>query len=581
MGIVVSVNVGQPREVTWQGRTVRSGIWKSPVEGRVFAGRLNLAGDGQADLNGHGGEQRALMVYQMASYRHWAAHFGRDDLVHGNFGENLTIEGLPDDEVCIGDRFRIGGAIFEISQPRVTCFKVGMRLGEPELPALLVAHGRPGFYFRVIQEGEIGAGDLIEKVADGPERMTVAEMDALLYSSRHPIASLKRAVRIPALSPGWQRSMHSLLDASEAGNASGNAGLSPIPAPALAWQGFRPVRIASVVQESTEVRSFELEAEDRSQLPPYIAGQHVVVRIRPDSARPAVSRNYSLCGKPEAATYRIAVKDEKGVASGFMHRSVQAGDVLEISAPRGDFTLAASPSPLVLLSAGIGITPILAMLYAAANIDAPVRNVWWVHSARDGSHHSFASETRELVLSLPKGHGLIAYSQPSRADELGTHYDVVGRITATGLKAAGVPQEADFYLCGPAPFIAAMQDGLQTWGVRKSKIFAEAFGPAALPRGVSTPPHLPDGEPGAGPTVTFARSGISVPWNPRFASLLELAEACAVPVSWSCRSGVCHNCESGLIDGNLSYSPQPLDPPAEGNALICCATPTSAVEIDL
>ena len=190
MGMIVSVNVGLPKEVAWQGRTVRTAVWKTPVTGRVFARRLNLDGDGQGDLRGHGGEQRAIMVYQLDSYRYWTKYLGRSDLVAGNFGENLTVEGLADNEVCIGDRFRIGGAVVEVSQPRDTCYRVGIRLNHPEIAALLVAHHRPGFYFRVIQEGEIGAGDRIEKLSDGPERMTVAEIDALLYSARAPARSL-------------------------------------------------------------------------------------------------------------------------------------------------------------------------------------------------------------------------------------------------------------------------------------------------------------------------------------------------------------------------------------------------------
>src|SRR5271167_5084936 len=195
VGVIVSVNVGLPQDVTWQGRTVRTAIWKKPVTGRVFAGRLNLDGDGQGDLAGHGGEQRAMLVYQLDSYRYWANYLGRSDLVPGIFGENLTVEGLADTEICIGDRFRIGGVVVEVSQPRVTCYRLGIRLQRPEMPALLVAHHRPGFYLRVIQEGELGAGDRIEKLSDGPERMTIAEIDALLYSAEHPLEALRRAVQ--------------------------------------------------------------------------------------------------------------------------------------------------------------------------------------------------------------------------------------------------------------------------------------------------------------------------------------------------------------------------------------------------
>ena len=179
--VLLSVNVGMPKDVTWQGKTVHTGIWKHPVSGPAMARRLNIDGDGQGDLNGHGGEQRAVLAYQIQSYQHWQRHFGRDDLGYGTFGENLTIDGLPDDEVCIGDRYRIGEAEFEVTQPRVTCYRVGLRLGEPDMPALLVSHHRPGFYMRVITEGRIQAGDAIIKTRTGPYALSVADTDALLY----------------------------------------------------------------------------------------------------------------------------------------------------------------------------------------------------------------------------------------------------------------------------------------------------------------------------------------------------------------------------------------------------------------
>src|SRR5271165_436755 len=401
MGVIVSVNVGLPQDVAWQDRAVRTAVWKKPVTGRVFAGRLNLDGDGQADLRAHGGEQRALLVYQLGSYRYWASYLGRSDLVAGNFGENLTVEGLADTEVCIGDRFRIGGAVVEVSQPRDTCYRVGIRLQHPEIPALLVAHRRPGFYFRVIQEGELGAGDRVEKLSDGPERMTVAEIDALLYSAEHPLEALRRAVRIPALSLDWQGSMRALLAAAEAGGTTGNAGLGPGASAPLACRGFRPLVIVASREESADVRSFEFAAEDGLPLPPALPGQHIVVRVQPNPDAPAVTRNYSLCGPPGNPNYRIGVKNEHGLASGSLHQSVRAGSHVEVSAPRGSFTLADGVTPVVLISAGVGVTPMLAMLHGAAAMDAVTpRQVWWLHSARDRAHHSFAQEADGLLVAL-------------------------------------------------------------------------------------------------------------------------------------------------------------------------------------
>ena len=185
MATLLSLNVGMPKDVSWRGRTVHTGVWKSPVDGPRMVRRLNIDGDGQGDLAGHGGEQRAVLVYQVESYRYWEELLGRDDLERGAFGENFTVEGLADDEVCIGDRLRIGEAEFEVTQPRVTCFRVGMRMGEPRLPSLLVAHHRPGFYLRVLTEGHVSAGDEIVRTARGPHAATVAEVDALLYLPGH------------------------------------------------------------------------------------------------------------------------------------------------------------------------------------------------------------------------------------------------------------------------------------------------------------------------------------------------------------------------------------------------------------
>ena len=477
MSVVVSVNVGLPRDVAWQGRTVRTAIWKTPVQRRIFAGRLNLAGDGQGDLGGHGGEQRAIMVYQLESYRYWSNYLERSDLVPGIFGENLTVEGLADAEVCIGDRFRIGTVIVEVSQPRDTCYRVGIRLERPEMPALLVAHRRPGFYFRVIQEGELGAGDRIEKLSDGPERITVTEIDALLYSAEHPLEALRRAARIPALSPGWQRSMQGLAEAAEAGGTTGNAGLGAGASAPLAWQGFRPLVIATLREESADVRSFEFTAEDRTPLPPSLPGQHVAVRVQPNPDGPAVTRNYSLCGPPGNPTYRIGVKNEHGLASSLLHQIVHAGGRLEVSAPRGSFTLAAGPSPVVLISAGIGVTPMLAMLHAGAATDAETpRQVWWLHSARDRAHHAFAREADELLGALRMSHRCVVYSRPAPEDRPGQTFDRPGHLSPELLQEIGVPEDADFYLCGPPRFLEDFQKGLAARGIPRSKIRVEAFG---------------------------------------------------------------------------------------------------------
>lgn len=584
---LVSVNVGLPRDIAWRGKTVHTGIWKSPVQGRVKVRRLNLDGDGQGDLGGHGGPNRPVMVYQLNSYRYWERELSRSDFSYGQFGENFTVDGLADAEVCIGDRYRIGSALFEISQPRVTCYRVGIRINDPQMAAKLVAHHRPGFYFRVLEEGEVGAGDEIMKVADGPGRMSVAEIDAALYLGSHTREQLERALRIPALSEGWRGSFQALLQAGASdADATGNAGLVPDTGPPLGWPGFRPLRISRIDRESNSVKSLEFQPVDGIPLVAALPGQFVVLRLKPGAAGPAVLRNYSLSDLPSTDHYRVSVKQEtNGVASTYLHTQIKVGDIVEVAAPRGGFTLKPGNSPVILLSAGVGATPVLAMLHALAHEESP-REVWWLFGARNRNDHPFSEESRSLIKQLVRGKSHIWYSRPSPEDRQGSDFDSPGRIAGDALKQLGVPLDADFYLCGPSAFLKDLTTGLAALGVPGERVHEEIFGAArAITPGIaeSSPvrPHPPEGPASSGPQVSFARSGLNVTWNPKFASLLEFAEACDVPVRWSCRTGVCHMCESGLISGNVSYEPEPLEDPTQGNLLICCSRPNGDVVIDL
>jgi ferredoxin-NADP reductase/MOSC domain-containing protein YiiM len=582
MGRLVSVNVGLPKDVPWQGKTVFTGVFKEPVSGPRRVGKLNVEGDRQGDLVGHGGEQRAVFVYQLGSYRHWEHQLGRKDFVHGQFGENFTIEGLSDDEVCIGDRYAIGSASFEVTQPRVTCYRVGIRMEDPRIPALLVSHHRPGFYFRVLHEGEVQAGDEIRKLATGPEEMTVAEIGALLYLPGHPRQQLLRALRIPALSVGWQASFRALLDAHA---ASGNVGLTTA-SPPPAWSGFRRLAVTAIEHQSDSVISVRFEDPNHKPLPAARPGQYLTLRIQPSDAARALLRNYSLSSVPDAGYYRIAVKREAhGAASGYLHRRLAVGDQLDVAAPRGTFILDESNDPVLLISAGVGVTPVLAMLGALAEQHS-ARQIWWLHSARNGHEHSFAAEARALLAQCAGAHVHVYYSQPSSDDLEGRDFDVAGRLTAPGLLELEPPRDAQAYICGPTSFMNDLSAALASIGLDAPRIHTEPFGPEAgstpgIAAKPSRAPHQPPATNAGGPTIQFARSNLSVPWSNDYTSLLELAEACDVPVRWSCRTGVCHTCETPLIAGALDYSPDPLEPPADGSALLCCSQPRDDVVLDL
>ena len=585
MARLLSVNVGLPLDVTWNGKSVRTAIWKSPLTGRQMVRKLNVAGDGQADLAGHGGENRAVFVYQMDSYHYWERFLGRNDFTFGQFGENFTVEGLADNEVCIGDRFRIGGAEFEVTQPRVTCYRVGIRMNEPRMPPLLVEHHRPGFYFRVLQEGEVGAGDEIVKTVDAPERMSVAKVDALLYLPGHSTEQLQRALRIPALSEGWQSSFQAMLEQDLSPKTTeGNPGLA-YEEQAPAWPGFKQMRVADIRRESETVTSFVLTPIDEQPLSAFQAGQFVVLRLFVDPEKPPVLRSYSLSDLPAADHFRISVKNElNGIGSSFLCDRTKEGAVLDVSAPRGSFTLRPSQNPVVLLSAGVGATPVMSMLHALA-AEKSQRDIWWIYGARNRVDHPFAEESRSLVKQLARGRAYIVYSRPTASDQVGADFDAPGHIDTKLIEKIGVSRSSDFYLCGPASFLQNMRNGLQEWGVPAANVHTEIFGSLeAITPGMAQTnhtPHLPQGPAGTGPPVSFARSGIIAAWDPKFRSLLELAEACDIPVRWSCRTGVCHTCMTGLIDGSITYNPEPLERPAPGNLLLCCSQPNASATLDL
>ncbi|OBA81511.1 sulfurase [Mycobacterium sp. 1164966.3] len=569
MARLVSVNVGKPQRVQWRDKTVYTGIWKTPVEGPVMVRRLNIDGDGQGDLAGHGGEQRAVMVYQTESYDFWKTYLHRDDLAPGNFGENFTVTGLADDDVCIGDRYRIGDAEFEVTQPRVTCFRVGMRLNEPAMPNLLVSQHRPGFYFRVITEGNVCAGDDIVRTRRGRHQLSVADIDALLYLPNRDVDQLRRAVDVSALSPGWQQSFQDMLAAQDAGvKTAAPVGAMP------AWNGFRQLRVSAICRESAQVMSIRLEADDHASLPPPLAGQYLTLRI-PAAGDPPPMRSYSLSGELGSGSYRISVKrEEQGLVSRWLHDHVQPGSVIEAAAPRGDFYLIEAENPVLLISAGIGVTPVLAMLHALSTLHSS-REVWWLHTTHSRETQVFATEVTTLIGSLPNARQQVFYTQEQN------------RLDRSAIAALGLPADADAYLCGPTQFMTDLRDALTAAGLDPVRIHTELFGalppinPGIVAGSSCNRPHPPAGKPGTGPPITFSRSGLTVNWSSDYRNILDLAEACDVPTRFSCRSGVCHVCVTGVVSGTTTYVQQPLEPPASGEVLICSASPQSDLVLDL
>jgi ferredoxin-NADP reductase len=445
------------------------------------------------------------------------------------------------------------------------------------LPALLVSHHRPGFYMRVIREGHIQAGDPIVKTRTGPGSLTVADTDALLYLPDRDPAKLRAALQIPALSPGWQGSFRELA-AAPGGPDTVAVGTEP------AWAGFRELRVTEVVPESTTVSSIRLAAADGARLPAARAGQYLTLRI-PGAGQPAPVRSYSLSSAPAADGYRISVKHEPhGIASGYLTTKLQPGAILDAAAPRGDFVLDDDDSPVLLISAGIGLTPVLSMLHELATLHSE-RQVWWIHGSRGPREHPMAAEAHELLAALPYAREHVFYSAATSLESRPAQA-VPGRLTKDKLTALAPPENANAYVCGPASFMTDMQAALRELGIDPAHIHTELFGalpsinPGLTGQGIQ-PPHQPPGPPGTGPLVTFARSGISTAFPEDKRNVLELADACDIPTRWSCRTGVCHTCVTPLLSGDVTYSPDPLEPPAEGEVLICCARPGGDIVLDM
>jgi ferredoxin-NADP reductase len=395
-------------------------------------------------------------------------------------------------------------------------------------------------------------------------------VDALLYLPDRDVEMLRKAIDVPALSPGWQQSFHELLAAHD--------GAAPALAPPIGaepgWTGFRNLRVTQTRRESPQVLSFRLEADDHSPLPPALPGQYLTVKIT-GAGEPAPMRSYSLSDGSGAGYYRISVKrEDHGVVSRWLHTRIHPGSVIAAAAPRGDFFLTDDSSPVILFSAGIGATPVLAMLHALSAA-ASRRDIWWLHTTHSRETQAFADEVTTLIESLPHARQQIFYTETQ------------GRLRRESIAALGLPTDATVYLCGPTQFMSNMREALIGIGFDSTRIHSELFGalPAINPGIVETgdhkPPHQPVGPRGTGPAITFARSGLTVSWSPQYHSILDLAEDCDVPTRFSCRSGVCHLCVTGIIAGTTAYVQQPLEPPGQGSVLICSAAPETDVVLDL
>jgi MOSC domain-containing protein YiiM/ferredoxin-NADP reductase len=575
---IVSLNVGLPRTVQWKGKAVSTGIFKTPVSGRIRLRSLDFDGDRQADLSVHGGPDKAAYVYASEHYAYWKRELPDTALPWGVFGENLTTEGLNEDTLQVGDRFRIGSAEVMVTQPRLPCFKLGLRFGRDDMVKRFLASGRLGFYFRVIAEGEIAAGDEVLLVERAKDSLAVPEVTRLYARDKNDLEGLQRMVRVAALPEDWRDYFKGQIQRI-------GAPVRRSAAERPAWTGFRPFILHEKLRESEDVSSFHLVPEDGQPLPPYLPGQFLTVRLALPGVEHPLVRSYSLSDVARSDRYRLTIRRigsrrgdlpvKVGLASAHFHDRLAVGDRIEAKAPAGMFTIdvGRQDQPVVLIGGGIGITPLLSMLNAIAAAEAP-REAWLLYGVRDDRDFIMRTQLETIARTHANIRLRAFYSRPAQAID-GPDIQV-GHIGLDALKRLLPSNTYDFYVCGPAAMMESVTRDLEAWGVPTDRVHTEAFGPATVMQAV----HGPTAQPDCGFDVTFERSGVTAQWSQCESPLLELAEEHSVAIDFGCRAGSCGTCVTRLLSGSVRYLRQPNAPLEANEILPCIAVPTEPLRLD-
>ena len=563
-GKVLSLNVGQPRLVTYRGMSFKTGIFKDATDTPLTLKKLNFAGDGQADLSAHGGVDKAVYCYPIEHYAFWENEIGRAGLPMGQFGENVTTEGLLESELRIGDFLRVGTAVLQVSEPRVPCYKLVMRMAAGgDFAVRFLAANRTGFYCRVIEEGVIGASDTITLLSSDHSSPMVSEVFAATqFADRDPV-ELRRVLKARDISVKWRSRVRRMIDAEVHRR---------MPA---AWTEPVPFAVDDVVRDTPDVRSVWLRPVDGRPLPDMLPGQYLTL-VWADG----LTRTYSLSAADSHERYRITVKQQSnadgnpGLGSGRIG-ALHPGDILGVLPPRGSFHPDVDDdTPLVLACAGIGATPIMTMLDRVTRDSG--RKVFAAFGMRRPEEHPLAAELGQLVEQRQGIEVMLAYTRHDGTPIAGLPASKLGRLAAADLMPHAADPLAEIFLCGPGDFIRQMHDGLVAAGVDSPRIRYESFGPSTL----SPVRSNFDVDPAARFNVSFARSQIEAVWTPSSGTLLNLAEAAGVSPTFGCRSGSCRLCQAVIAEGRVSYV-EPVDEPESGYVLPCCAIPETDCRLEL
>ncbi len=362
---------------------------------------------------------------------------------------------------------------------------------------------------------------------------------------------------------------------------------------------FRPFRVVDKIRESATITSFHLEPVDRQDWQPFEAGQFLILRVPEGEGAGHVIRNYTVSSAPQdEGRYRITVKREgapsegipEGLSSVWLHDKIAAGDEIAVQGPRGGFKLdVESKRPVLLLSGGVGLTPMISMLKVLAQTSD--RPVWFIHACDSREVHALHGEVAALAALREGVHVHYCYRNATDEDRAEGRHHSEGLLTRETLQALLPLDDYEAYLCGPPPFMKAVYGLLTGLGIAKDRIAYEFFGPASL-LGEDAPASevsevvteavtavAPDA--GEGTQIVLGRSGRSIPWNDKAESLLSLLEDAGLKPEFSCRAGVCGTCVQGLVSGEVDYFEEPLDEPEAGQVLLCCCRPKTSVVLDL
>jgi ferredoxin-NADP reductase/MOSC domain-containing protein YiiM len=541
---------------------VASAFIKNRVVDRVSVTKRGLIGDEQADLAVHGGADKAVYAYPAVHYPSWLEEFPEHAALWGpgSLGENLSVSGCDESNIAIGDVFRLGSAILQVTQPRKPCFKLALRFGgDQRIAPRMIRQSRTGWYCRVLEDGCFGPGDAFEQLERPHSEWSVKRVNETAYDVTATTETLQAVAALPALSAAWRAQTNSAA-----------ASISKWRAVA----DFRRFVLVEARDESASIRSLSFAPADGGDIPPHQPGQHVQIKLR--SGGSDFIRRYTISSVPVSKSLRVSVKREaSGLASRLLHQ-LQIGQQIEISKPQGRFVFDRKAGrPVVLLSAGVGITPMISMLHAAVTQDGShpfVPQVLFCHVVRNGAEHAFREQFAASLAKHPNTISRIFYSRPSEEDRQLRRFDQEGRLRIEDI-GPFVTAEHDFYLCGPASFMATIRSELVKQGVPESHIKAETFdfGAGGAQRFDFSPDALRRFKSKA--TVRFGERGKRLAWTPEDGTLLELAEKHEVTVSSDCRMGLCGTCAARIVLGEVTHLGLDGSGPADGEALLCRAIP--------